>query len=123
MTKQTQPTQPIIFLDTIGRTIIGVPVNDNAEDISIENPALVHVQANSQTNQLQLQLLPLFFKEFLSNRDSSTVWTYKKANITVSQPVELSPQFVQQYYQIFQGISQPATQPSEPEVVKLFDEE
>lgn len=112
---------PITFLDNIGRTVIGVPVNETDTTISIQNPALVAVQANTQTNQLQLQILPLFFKEFLADQSSSTTWLYKKNNITLSETMEFNPQFITQYQQLF-GLKQVAT-PAEPKVVKLFDEE
>lgn len=112
---------PITFLDNIGRTVIGVPVNETDTTISIQNPALVAVQANTQTNQLQLQILPLFFKEFLADQSSSTTWLYKKNNITLSETMEFNPQFITQYQQLF-GLKQ-AAPPAEPKVVKLFDEE
>lgn len=112
-------TQPITFLDTIGRTIVGDVVAETDSTVSVQNPALVAVQANPQTNQLQLQILPLFFKEFLANQSAPTVWTYKKDNITTCEPFEFNPQFVLQYRQLF-GVASPK---EEPKVVKLFDEE
>ncbi|MEY5134963.1 MAG: hypothetical protein RL709_664 [Pseudomonadota bacterium] len=108
------------FLDSIGRTIIGEVVNQTPDTLTVKNPALVAVQANPQTNQLQLQILPLFFKEFLANQTEATTWTYKKANITESNPVEFNPQFVLQYGQLFGNVPPPAPA---GEVVKLFDEE
>lgn len=110
-----------VFLDSVGRTIIGKIAKETDTTISVTNPALVHVQANPQTNQLQLQLLPLFFKEFLSNRDESTTWHYQKANITTTDELNFAPQFAQQYDQLFHAIQQQQP-PTEPEVVKLFDE-
>jgi hypothetical protein len=112
-------TQPTVFLDTIGRTIIGNIVSETDTTISVKNPALVAVQANPQTNQLQLQILPLFFKEFLASQTDSTVWVYKKNLITTAEPVNFNAQFVLQYNQLF---APPATQ-GEPSVVKLFDDE
>lgn len=110
-----------VFLDSIGRTIIGKLVDNDPDEtiLRVENPALVHIQANPQTNQLQLQILPLFFKEFQSNKTDSTVWNYKKANITIAENIEFAPQFFAQYEQIFQPPQPPQ---GEPKVVKLFDE-
>jgi hypothetical protein len=113
--------QPIIFLDSIGRTVVGVVKTETEDVLSVQNPALVAVNANPQTNQLQLQILPLFFKEFLSDQSKETVWHYKKSNITLSELPEYNPQFVAQYFQLFGGAQQ--TPASEPKVVKLFDEE
>lgn len=108
-----------VFLDNIGRTIIGNLQDENETTLSIENPALVHIQASPQNGQLQLQLLPLFFKEFQLDKAASTVWNYRKDSITTANTVEFHPQFQAQYSQLF---SAPSPQPSSPEVVKLFDE-
>jgi hypothetical protein len=122
MNKQTKPLT--VFLDNIGRTIIGKVVKENAEAISIENPALVHVQPNTQTNQLQLQILPLFFREFQADKAQATVWNFKKQNITTAEPIPFAVQFEAQYEQMFQTIDAAASKPAKnPEVVKLFDEE
>lgn len=112
--------QLTVFLDNIGRTIIGKIVNQDDSILTIENPALVHIQPNSQTNQLQLQILPLFFKEFQADRNQPTVWNFKKSNITTSENIPFAPQFVAQYEQMFQP---PQTTPQETKVVKLFDDE
>ena len=113
--------QLTVFLDTIGRTIIGNVSNESETTLSVENPALVHVQANPQTNQLQLQILPLFFREFQLNKAEPTVWNYNKSNITMSEEIAFAEQFVAQYQQMFQVVEQPPA-PQNPEVVKLFDE-
>lgn len=113
-------TNPLtVFLDNIGRTIIGKTLKQDETIVTIKNPALVHIQANPQTNQLQLQILPLFFKEFQLDKNQSTVWNFKTANITVSETIELTPQFIAQYEQMFQA----APPAGEAKVVKLFDSE
>jgi hypothetical protein len=124
MSKQTDKTT-IVFLDTIGRTIIGKKASENEETVSVENPAVVHVQPNPQTNQLQLQILPLFFREFQADRNEPTVWNYLKRNITTCNDLAFAMQFVNQYEQMFRPVENaPApTAPEEPSVIKLFDEE
>lgn len=107
-----------VFLDNIGRTIIGTSVSETDAVLSVENPALVHIQPSPQSGQLQLQILPLFFKEFQADKSASTTWDFKKCNITQCKPIEFHNQFFAQYMQLF--ASPPA--PPEPEVVKLFDE-
>jgi hypothetical protein len=109
-----------VFLDSIGRTIIGSLVKEDDVTLSIENPALVHIQPSPQTGQLQLQLLPLFFKEFQSNKNEPTVWNYKKNLITTSNAIAFHSQFYMQYSQLF--APQPTPETSNPEVVKLFEE-
>ena len=108
-----------VFLDSIGRTIIGTLLEENETILSIENPALVHIQTSVQNGQLQLQLLPLFFKEFQADKTASTVWNYKKSTITAANKIEFHSQFQMQYNQLFSAPPAPVTN---PEVVKLFDE-
>lgn len=110
----------VVFLDTIGRTIIGKLKSETDQDYSVENPAIIHVQPNPATNQLQLQIIPLFFKEFLSDKDKSTVWAFKKSNITLSDVDTFAQQFVVQYEQMWVPLAPPPQE--ETKVVKLFDE-
>jgi hypothetical protein len=110
-----------VFLDNIGRTVIGKIVKQDNETLTIENPALVHIQANPQTNQLQLQILPLFFREFQADKTEPTVWNFRKANITTSETIPFAVQFSAQYEQLFAAPQQP--QQKETKVVKLFDDE
>ncbi len=116
---ETKNNKLTVFLDNVGRTIIGNVVTETEQHLVIENPALVHIQPNVQTSQLQLQILPLFFKEFQSNKSDSTNWTFNKSSITTSSNIVFAEQFVAQYNQLF-NIA-PTTK--SPEVVKLFDDE
>jgi hypothetical protein len=117
----------VVFLDNVGRTIIGLQQSENEKTLVVKNPALVHISTNPQTNQLSLQIFPLFFKEFQANRSEATVWSFNKDAITVSEPINLAPQFIAQYQQLFQllenGTPSVPNPQKEPEVVKLFDEE
>lgn len=117
-----------VFLDAIGRTIIGEVSNDDTTEqtLGIKNPAVVSIVPNTQTGQITLQILPLFFKEFQAEKSEPTTWIYNKSNITVSKNISLDFRFLAQYNQIFK--STPAEQPtkdnsSEPAVIRLFDEE
>ena len=113
----------VVFLDTIGRTIIGKVTNETNEMLSIENPALVAVQPNTQTGQIQLQILPLFFREFQADRAQSTVWHFKKANITVADEITFVVQFAAQYEQLFASAPVATSSQEDAPVVRLFDEE
>jgi hypothetical protein len=113
----------VVFLDNIGRTIIGKKIKDTKDQITLENPALVHINANPQTNQLQLQILPLFFREFLADRSEATTWHFNKHSITLSDDVTFAFQFIAQYEQMFQVQPEASTQQKEGEVVRLFDDE
>jgi hypothetical protein len=121
---ETQNKKLTVFLDNIGRTIIGKVATETPEVLSVENPALVHIQPNVQTQQLQLQILPLFFKEFQADKDAPTIWNYNKKNITTAEDIKFAFQFAAQYEQLFQAAG-PTSGPEtkDPEVIKLFDEE
>jgi len=115
-----------VFFDTVGRTILGEKLEDKTTDkvLSIKNPAVVHIMPNQQTGQLQLQILPLFFKEFLADKDTGTAWNYNRENITEAVDVTFDFKLEAQYRQIFASGPAPAPQQPQgsPEVIKLFDE-
>lgn len=116
----------VVFFDQVGRTILGERIDDKTTDgvLTVKNPAVVHIMPNQQTGQLQLQILPLFFKEFLADKDSGTVWNYVRANITEAVDVTFDFKLEAQYRQIFSNTPAPAPQQPQgsPEVIKLFDE-
>lgn len=119
----------VIFLDAVGRTILGEKIESETTEtiLTVKNPAVVHIMPNQQTGQLQLQLLPLFFKEFLAEKDAGTTWRYNKNTITETNDVVLDFKLEAQYNQIFapgtwHSQQTPAQQPQKAEVVKLFDE-
>lgn len=116
----------VVFFDPVGRTILGERLEQETttNTLAIKNPAVVHILPNQQTGQLQLQILPLFFKEFLADKDSGTVWNYNRANITEAVDVTFDFKLEAQYRQIFTNTPAPAPQQPQgsPEVIKLFDE-
>lgn len=116
----------VVFFDAVGRTILGEKLEDKStkEVLAIKNPAVVHIMPNQQSGQLQLQILPLFFKEFLAEKDNGTVWNYNRANITEAVDVTFDFKLEAQYRQIFAAGPAPAPQQPQgsPEVIKLFDD-
>jgi frataxin-like iron-binding protein CyaY len=117
----------VVFFDTVGRTILGERIDTETNDkvLTVKNPAVVHIMPNQQTGQLQLQILPLFFKEFLAEKDSGTLWKYNRENITEAVDVVFDFKLEAQYRQIFAATPvAPAPQQPQgsPEVIKLFDE-
>jgi hypothetical protein len=116
----------VVFFDSVGRTILGEKLEDKSNDkvLSIKNPAVVHIMPNQQTGQLQLQILPLFFKEFLADKNEGTVWSYNRANITEAVDVVFDFKLEAQHRQIFAAMPAPAPQQPQgsPEVIRLFDE-
>ena len=123
-TETTETTKLVVFLDTIGRTVLGERVDEKTTDIvlTIKNPAVVQVMPNQQTGQLALQILPLFFKEFLADKNEPTYWSYKRALITESEDIAFDFKLDAQYKQIFSPIIIPTSAPAEAPVVKLFED-
>ena len=118
----------VVFLDTIGRTIVAEKISENDADIVVKNPAVVNITPNPTNGQISLQLLPLFFREFLADISEATKWTYKKSLITLSSDMVLDFKFIAQYMNIFVPPQQQPPQAAQPEpqkeekVIKLFDE-
>jgi frataxin-like iron-binding protein CyaY len=116
-----------VFFDSVGRTILGEKIEAETTDkvLTIKNPAVVHIMPNQQTGQLQLQILPLFFKEFLADKEGGTLWKYNRENITEAVDVTFDFKLEAQYRQIFSvapAASAPQQPQGSPEVIKLFDE-
>lgn len=111
----------ITFIDPIGRNIIGEQVSNTDTVISVKNPAMINV-AQAQNGQLQVQLIPLFFAEFISDttRSEGSTWGFNTSTITLGT-VEVDARLVDQYTKVFSSTPQsaPATEES---VIKLFDE-
>lgn len=109
----------VTFIDSIGRTIIGEDLGTENGVLSVKNPSMINV-VQQQNGQLQVQLIPLFFAEFIdaSTRSTGTVWKYNVSNIALGD-VKIDARLLEQYSRAF-GAAQPA-QGSAP-TIKLFDE-
>lgn len=111
------------IIDHVGHTIIGEIVEESDTALVLRSPAILHAVPN-QNNQLQVQLFPVLFKEFLAgeSKKSGAKFTYNKARI-VDTDLELDDKLVQQYKVMFSGDAAPGAAPSnDNEVIKLFDE-
>ena len=122
-------TNKSIFLDTLGRTIIGELVNTTTDKLSVKNPVIVHViPAPDKPGQMSVQLLPLFFREFLSNKVEDVVWDFPRVTLTESSnALALDPKLEVQYEQMFNNAQAPsaeaASTPEETEVINMFDDQ
>lgn len=117
-------SKPIAFVNHVGQTIVADQVSDDKNTITVKNPAILHVTP-SQTGQLQVQLIPLFFKEFVEEkkREEGIQFTYQRSQI-VSTNVELDQRLVDQYARIFlpaKPVNEAPAGGNAP-VIKLFDE-
>ena len=118
------------FLDSLGRTIIAEAVPSLTTDthVAVKNPVIVHIVPVGNNGQMTVQLLPVFFREFLADKTEDTTWRYNRATITEADTVVFDFKLTAQYQQMFSksnlivppGAGEIAA-PSE-DVVKLFDE-
>ena len=109
------------FIDSVGRNIIGEHVSSDGVELVVKNPAMINV-VPSQNGQLQVQLIPLFFAEFIdqTNRADGTTWTYNQSTVTVGT-VALDSRLIEQYLKVFSMLAPAA--PAGESVIKLFDDE
>jgi|TARA_R100000781_G_scaffold89282_1_gene54989 hypothetical protein len=115
-----------IFVDQVGRTVIGELQDDSDTTVVLKNPCTIFVQPN-EAGQLQVQTVPMFFREFLTDkgREEGTIWTFNKSTIIDSDCAEhLDDKLINQYKAIITnlGASDVPEEAEEAEVVKLFDD-
>ena len=110
----------ITFIDTTGRIIYGKFVGEDETYIKVADPAQIYVQP-SQNGQLNVQSIPLFFKEFVKNTDA-VVWKFNKSAITVNENLQLDERLINQYNNILVPRATAAPATGEPKVIKLFEE-
>ena len=110
----------ITFIDSIGRTILAEEINRTDTTLSVKNPAMINV-VQAQNGQLQVQLIPLFFAEFVdaTTRADGTSWEYNLNTLILGQ-VSIDTRLLEQYTKVFGVV--PQQEASSESVVKLFDE-
>lgn len=109
------------FIDSIGRTILGEELSVTDTSVHVKNPVMVNVLQQAD-GQLQVQLIPLFFAEFIdpSSRSEGTKWVYNRNSVVLGE-VNLDSRLVDQYSRIFNPVQVQAPR-SDEQVIKLFDE-
>lgn len=109
----------ITFIDQVGRTIYGEEIERTSSTLTVKNPAMINVN-QTQNGQLQVQLYPLFFSEFIDQdaRDKGTHWRFNLSQITVCLDVMVDNRLNDQYDRVFGN----PVAPVEPKTIKLFDE-
>lgn len=120
----------VLFLDMLGRTIIGEKVSESAESLTIKNPAIVSVMPQQGPNgqqRMAIQIFPVIFKEFLADKEKGCTFEYYKKNITISPDATLDFKLDIQYKQIFSSMPVPAAPTPTPAAsnaptIKLFDD-
>jgi len=117
-------SQIITFIDHIGRTILAEVVGQDKTALTVKNPAIVHVQPTQQ-GQLNVQTIPLYFREFLGekSKNEGTVWKYNLSGIVLGQDIDNDPRLLEQYKKLFAPVTAAtAGAAGNEKVIKLFDE-
>ena len=114
----------VVFLDAIGRTIIAERYSESETSVSVKNPAVVNIvpqqavdpNTGQQVQRMALQLFPLFFREFLADKEEAVKFKYNKNNITMSDgDISLDFKVGIQYEQLFSNVGVVATTPAAPQ--------
>ena len=122
-----------VFIDGIGRTIVGDENKKKSTkaQLAVDNPAVVFVQPNPDSGQIQVQVIPLFFRELVSEelRDTQT-WYFNRASLVTNPTLVPDAKLCEQYDRVVgagpevpPGIVVDNETKSDPKVVKLFDED
>jgi hypothetical protein len=128
-TENTTTSTLTVILDAVGRTILGQPVEASEGKLAIKNPVILHVVPADNQGKMSVQLLPLFFREFLADKTGDVVVTYDTNRISPTDIDALDFRLQAQYNQMFNkenAFVQPqAEQPPASggeQVINLFDE-
>jgi hypothetical protein len=131
----TENKKLVVILDQIGRTVLGEAVccEGSCKDdvVKLKNPVILHIVPADNQGKMSVQLLPLFFREFLADKTGDVVFSYEKSKVVTTDIDALDFRLQGQYAQMFNpqnafvgGAEQPATPNTgeAPKVVDLFDE-
>jgi hypothetical protein len=127
----TSNTKLTVFLDYLGRSIIGELTESTDSALKVKNPVILHVPpAPDNSGRMSVQLYPLFFREFLADKTEDVVFTFLKDKVVETSIEAIDYRLQAQYAQMFNknnefvagGQPQQAPQQSSNDVIKLFDE-
>lgn len=132
----SEPTKKtIVFLDTVGRTILGELTSQTEKETVVTNPVVLNV-VPQEGGRMSVQLYPIFFREFLADKSDDVSFTYHNEFITLTNISAVDFRLMAQYAQLFNknnvfvppGVGQQVQQSSAPNqqnnnsIVNLFDE-
>ena len=125
-------SEKVLFIDAIGRTILGEANEKKSTEssLAVDDPSIVFVQPNPDNGQIQVQVIPLYFKELVGekSREGKVTWRFNRANIVEPEGLDMDEKLLTQYERVTSAV--PDNPPGivtsdaaeEPEVVKLFDD-
>jgi hypothetical protein len=127
----TQNKKITVFLDYLGRNIIGELVESDSTSLKVKNPTILHCPPSpDNSGRMAVQLFPLFFREFLADKTEDVVFSFLKDKIVETSIEAIDFRLQAQYHQMFNKNNQftqgeqatPPQQQSSNDVIKLFDE-
>lgn len=132
-TDTAQTTKIVTFLDTVGRTIVGEFVSSDDAVLKVKNPVVLHVVPQDQSGRMSVQLLPIFFREFLGDKTGDVTFSFQKHSITETDIDAFDFRLQAQYVQMFNKsnifvppnageVAAPAAGKDSPAIINLFDE-
>jgi hypothetical protein len=122
----------VTFLDSVGRTILAEKSDEIENKIAVKNPVILHIVPDSN-GRMSVQLLPIFFREFLADKNEDVIFYYNLDQIVKTNIENFDFRLQAQYKQLFNkssifvppssDIVTPASnQQPASKVVNLFDE-
>jgi len=132
-----QKRELVMFFDLVGRTIIGAKTGETTDEVFVKNPVVVNIvphqtqdpATGQPVQRMALQLLPLFFREFLADPTEGVEFAYNKKNITLTRnPAVFDFKLDIQYDQITSApVARQAPAPIAPakadeKIIKLFED-
>lgn len=126
----------VVFVEHNGRTIYGLEDTDKCTEthLAVRNPAVIFVNANQQSGQFGVQVVPYLFREFAKDGTTSDqVWLFNRDSITLAVDLEIDARLSEQHTRIYSAIAAPsdggivtpaqvAAESAGGKVVKLFDD-
>jgi len=90
----------VVLMDGVSRTIAGYLSSETETTITVENPVIVNA-VPQQGGQMSLQLIPVFFREILEDKNQTLEFTYDKTAVIISNITALEPEIMTQYDALF----------------------
>jgi len=124
-------TKLIVFLDTVGRTVLGEEVeSSNSALLAVKNPVVIETVPVDNAGKMSIRLLPIFFKGFLADQSKDVVISYNRNVVSITDIDALDFRLQAQYTQmnnpnnsfVSQGTPTPSEDSSSKNVINLFDE-
>jgi hypothetical protein len=110
---------------------ISVDQNEQPNVLRIQNPVVIIVGGDN-SGKMSVQLFPLFFREFLGDKNTDVTFDFNKSDITISNIDAIDFRLQAQYTQMFsknntfvgdgQAVAPQAEESKDEKVVNLFDE-